>query len=254
MNAMKQLKTLLPVIVFLVAATFACELVLTVAQISKFLFPKPSLVFTALGENWIWILTHLKVTLYEALVGFACGIALGGILALACLFAPSLESLLVGLSVGVKNVPFVAIAPMLFILLGYGPLPKIVLVMVVCFFPIMINWLAGFKSVRAHLHERFLVLKATRWQLFTKLELPTSVPYFVAGLEVGIANMVIAAIVGELLGAVSGLGFLMQMAISQYRIALLMAAVVVVTLASVILASLLRIATKVLLRKWLVPS
>ena len=101
------------------------------------------------------------------------------------------------------------------------------------------------------LRERFFVLRATRWQVFVKLQLPASIPYFVTGLEIAVSSVVIAAIVGELLGTTEGLGFVIVMSVSQYRFPLLMAAVVVTTVASIAVTSALRVLTKAVFKRWL---
>jgi NitT/TauT family transport system permease protein len=238
-------------VLFLLGLTVLFELVLRAVNVSQYILPRPSLVLQALAANWQWIVTNLGFTLYEALVGFGLSLILGIGLALLYLFVPSLENIIVPLAIAVRNVPFVAIVPILFMTLGYGPEPKIIIVMVVSFFPIMANLSAGFASVNQNQLERFFVLRATKWQLFTKLQLPTAVPYLVTGLEIAVSNIVIAAIVGELLGTTKGLGFVIVMSVSQYRFSLLMAAVVVTTVASILVTWIIKACNKILLRKWL---
>jgi len=228
------------------------ELSLTLAHISTFIFPKPSLIVKALIENWQWILDNLWVTLSEALIGFGISILLGIGLALLHEFVPGLRSIILNFTIAIRNVPFVAISPILFLLLGYGQTAKIVIVIVVSFYPIMTNLIAGFANVNQNQMERFFVLRASRWQLFTKLQLPSSIPYLIAGLEIAGSNMIIAAIVGELLGTTKGLGFVIVMAVSQYRFALLMAAVVVTTIMSIGLTWLMKLLARILFKKWLV--
>lgn len=230
---------------------FGCQLILECVDIPRFILPKPSLILEAFAQNWVWLFTHLRMTLFEAVIGFAIAVLLGVVLALSYLFVPALESVVVPLAVALRNVPFVAIAPILFIVLGYGPAAKIVIVMVVTFFPVMSNLAAGFQSVNRNLLERFFVYQASKWQLFTKLQLPAAIPYFATGLEIGVSNAVIAAIVGELLGTTQGLGFVILMTVSQYQISLLMAAVVVTTIVSIILTTVLRGLTNLVFRPWL---
>jgi NitT/TauT family transport system permease protein len=243
-------KILVP-LVTIVLLVVVCEVGLNLAHISKFLFPKPSLIFQSMITDGPWIIHHLKITLMEAGLGFLLGMVLGITLALSYLFIPALENVVVPFAVAVINVPFVAIAPILFITFGYGPLPKVIIVMVVSFFPIMSNFSAGLNSVNPNLQKRFFVLKATKWNYFTKLQLPSSIPFLVAGLQIAVSNVIIAAIVGELLGTTQGLGFVILMSVSQYRFALLMATVVITTLTSMVLTSLVRLFTKTIFRKYL---
>lgn len=249
----ERLQILTPLVVLLILF-LGCQLVHEIPElprIFRFVLPKPTLILKDLWQNWPWLLKHLKVTLYEALCGFGIAVILGVALALSYLFVPPLERVIVPLAIAVRNVPFVAIAPILFILLGYGPLPKIIIVMIVTFFPVMSNLSAGFASVSRNMRERFYIYRATRWQLFTKLQLPAAIPYFVAGLEIGISNTVIAAIVGELLGTTAGLGFVILLTVSQYRIPLLMATVLVTTLASIAITTVSTRLTHLILRRWL---
>lgn len=249
----KRLEILVPLVTLLILV-LGWQLIYEIQglpRIIRFVLPKPSLILKDLWQNWPWLFRHLKVTLYEALCGFSFAVVLGVALALSYLFVPPLERVIVPLAIAVRNVPFVAIAPILFILLGYGPLPKIIIVMIVTFFPVMSNLSAGFSSVSRNLLERFFIYRATRWQLFTKLQLPAAMPYFVTGLEIGISNTVIAAIVGELLGTTAGLGFVILLTVSQYRIPLLMATVVVTTLASIAITTTSTRLTRLVLRRWL---
>ncbi len=239
-----------PIVVVILGA-LAFELVLNWTGVTKFVLPKPSLVIKALAENWPWLMNHLAISIVEAIAGFGLGTFLGVGLALTCLFIPWTRSTIVPLAIGLKNIPFVAISPILFITLGYGLLPKVIIVTVVSFFPILANLLAGFETVSRNLEERFHLLKANRWQLFRKLQLPTAIPHFVAGIEIAGSNVVIAAIVGELLGTTKGLGYAITIAVSQYKFPLLMATVVVTTIASIGLTELIKSGSHLVFRKWM---
>ncbi len=247
---MKNKRILLPILAAILL-TVGFEIGLDMAKVSRFILPKPSLILEALSQNWPWIFANLKVTVQEAILGFGLSLVLGVSLALSYLFFPQFEPIIVPLTVAIRNVPFVAIAPILFIALGYGQTPKTLIVMIVSFFPIMANTTAGFQAVNKYQLERFTVLKANRRQLFTKLQLPTAIPFFVTGVDIAASNIIIAAIVGELLGTTQGLGFVILMSVSQFRFALLMAAVVVTTATSILLTWIFRYITKKMLKKWL---
>jgi len=245
-------RLLIPIIAVLVML-FGCELALEFGKVASFILPKPSLVLDSLIENRDWIITNLKVTLHESLVGFGIGVTVGISLALIYLFIPILENTIVPLAVIAKSVPFVAIAPFLFTYFGYGEKPKIIIVAIVCFFPVMFNMAAGLRQVNPNQKERFGVLKASKWQLFTKLQLPCSIPALTTGLEIAVSNTVIAAVVGELLGAMQGLGFALQMSISQYNRPLLAAIAFATTLASMSLTLGLQAFNRTVFKRWLIP-
>jgi NitT/TauT family transport system permease protein len=229
-----------------------CQGILEIANIPQFIAPKPSLIFRELIDEWPWLLSHLRITLYEATAGFLLGVAVAIPLALSYHFVPSLEPIIVPMAVATINIPFVAIAPILFIVLGYGPSAKILIVALLTFFPVMSNLAAGFNSVDLNLRERLFVLHASRWQVFTKLELPSSIPYLVAGLTIAVSNSVIGAIVGELLGTTKGMGFVVLTTVSQYKMPLLLAAVILITITSIGLNWLVRASTQLIFRHWLI--
>ena len=243
-------KVWLPILVVLGMAAF-CQVAFEALGIPKFILPKPSLILEALWQDLPRILPHLEVTMMEAIIGFAIAVTVGILLSLVCLFLPTLRPIVVSGAYAVRNVPFVAIAPVLFIILGYGPTAKIVIVLIVSFFPVMSNLTAGFDSVNQNLLERLYLYRASRWQLFIKLQLPAAVPSFVTGLENAISNIIIAAIVGELLGTTQGLGFVIMMTVSQYKISSLMAVVVLVTVVSILTTWLFLKSVKWLFRRWL---
>jgi NitT/TauT family transport system permease protein len=238
-------------LLFVIGITAAFEILLTIFHLPSFIFPKPSLVIRDLIANWKWILDNISVTVYEAVVGFALSIILGMSLSLIVMFVPKLDLLVFPMAVAVRNVPFVAIAPILFLVFGYGPLPKIIIVMIVSFFPIMANFTAGLGSVTQNQKERIFVLKATGWQTFTKLQLPASIPSLVTGLEVSVSNIVIAAIVGEILGTMKGLGHVIVMSVSQFQFPLLMAGVIVTTAVSIALTWVAKIIINLSLKSWI---
>lgn len=240
----------LTIIVF--TTIIGCQAILEIASVPQFIIPKPSLVFNELINEWPWLISHLKVTMYEAIVGFLLGVAIAIPLALIYLFIPALEHIIVPMAVATINVPFVAIAPILFIVLGYGPSAKILIVALLTFFPVMSNLAAGFNSTGINLRERLHVLHASRWQVFTKLELPSALPYFVTGLAIAVSNSVIGAIVGELLGTTQGMGFVILTTVSQYKMPLLLAAVVLITVSSIGLNWLVRAFAQLIFRHWLI--
>lgn len=239
-----------PLLVFVIM-TIIAESALTYLEIPKFILPKPSLVLKTLIEQRSWFIDSLNASMQEAVVGFVLGIVLGVSLALTCLFIPRLEAIILPLAIALRNVPFVAISPILSVVFGYGKLPKILIVMIVSFFPIMVNFIAGLASADKGQLERFFVLRATRWQLFTKLQLPSSIPSLVVGMEIAVSNIIIAAIVGEMLGTQKGLGFLILMAITSYQYPALMGAVIVTTLASILVTVGFTAITRRLLSRWL---
>lgn len=179
-----------------------------------YILPAPSKIFNALvtglsfqdfwGEQRFYI--HIMVTLSEAALGFivgvVAGVAFGGLVSQA----PILESIITPYVMGFQSLPKVAVAPLIVIWFGFGMGSKVVLVAMLVFFPLMINSIAGFKSVESDLHELLHSMSATRWQIFRAVQVPSALPYIFAGLEMGIVYSFIGAVVGEFVGGTRGLG------------------------------------------------
>ncbi len=179
-----------------------------------YILPAPSKIFNALvaglsfqdfwGEQRFYI--HIMVTLSEAALGFivgvVAGVAFGGLVSQA----PILESIITPYVMGFQSLPKVAVAPLIVIWFGFGMGSKVVLVAMLVFFPLMINSIAGFKSVESDLHELLHSLSASRWQVFRTVQIPSALPYIFAGLEMGIVYSFIGAVVGEFVGGTRGLG------------------------------------------------
>ena len=127
--------------------------------------------------------------------------------AVAIAFFPLLERALYPLVVASQTVPLPVLAPLLIIFLGYGIVPKILLVTLICFFPIVVNTVDGLHSVDRDAVNLLRTFGATRWQIFVKVRWPSALPLFFSGLRVAAAVSVIGAVFGELIGASAGLGY-----------------------------------------------
>ncbi|MDH3682412.1 MAG: ABC transporter permease [Acidimicrobiia bacterium] len=153
---------------------------------------------------------HLGVTLWEVFAGFVLGSAGGFLIAVAGSLWVPFRRVIYPYMVALQVTPRVAIAPLLFIWLGFGAFPKIVLAATICFFPVMINTLTGLTIVDEESDELFRSLGATRRQRFFRLALPGAMPVIFAGLKTAISLALIGAIVGEFVSAQEGLGLLIQ--------------------------------------------
>lgn len=156
------------------------------------------------------LIDNLGVTVYEVIAGFILG-SLGGFLIAvgAALYGP-FRQVVTPYMVALQVTPRVAIAPLLFIWLGFGALPKIVLAATICFFPVFINTLTGLTIIDEDERELFRSLRASKRQEFFRLQLPSAMPVTFAGLKTAISLALIGAIVGEFVSAEEGLGLLIQ--------------------------------------------
>ncbi|MEJ2150545.1 MAG: ABC transporter permease, partial [Chloroflexota bacterium] len=148
--------------------------------------------------------------------GLVLGVSVATVLGYALAKSVAVERALSPYLVASQAVPIVAIAPLLVIWFGPGLSSKILISALIVFFPILINTIAGVRDVPADLHDLMRSLHATRWQVFTRLEVPSALPVLLAGLKVGATLSVIGAVVGEFAGASAGLGVMISVADGQY--------------------------------------
>ena len=172
------------------------------------------------------LLKHTQATLIEVvwglLLGFLSATALGYLLAKS----KTIERLLAPYIVASQSIPVVAIAPLLVIWFGPGRLSKVMISALIVFFPVLINTIVGVRSVPQDLHDLMRSLRATRWQVFSKLELRAAMPVLLGGLKIGATLSVIGAVVGEIVGADEGLGFLINIGRGVYDTTLVYVSVI----------------------------
>jgi NitT/TauT family transport system permease protein len=204
-----------PVLVLIIWGLW--EGIIVVTGVSQFVLPRPSEAFGSLVElvqdpaTW----HHARVTATEAIAGFliavVTGVVVGAVLGRVVWLERSLRPAIVALQV----LPKVALVPLMIIWFGFGLTSKIIIAAILAFFPIMLNVLLGVRSVDTGQRDVMRSLNAGRWQTFRHLEFPSTMPYVLAGMEVGIVLAVIGAIVGEYLGGSEGLGYLVVVTLNQ---------------------------------------
>jgi NitT/TauT family transport system permease protein len=162
------------------------------------------------------LLYHAAITLAEIVIGLSIGVSFATVMGYVLAKSRSLEKVLSPYLVASQAIPVVAIAPLLVIWLGNGILSKVVICALIVFFPVLVNTIVGVRAVPTALYDLMNSLHATRSQILWKVEVPASLPVFLGGLRIGATLSVIGAIVGELVGAQQGLGFLLQLGDFQY--------------------------------------
>jgi len=188
----------------------AWKAVTFIFRIPPFLLPPPEDVFTeyvTLLVNRL-LLVHTYVTLYETITGFLAGSAIGMLLGYPLAKSRGLERILSPYIVAAQTAPKIALAPLIVIWLGFGIASKFFLVALIVFFPIFVNMITGVRSVDRNLLELMKSTGASKFDIFWKIEIPSSLPMLFAGYKTGITLAVIGAVVGEFVGANAGLGYL----------------------------------------------
>ena len=213
----------------LLAGLFAWWLVARTANLPAFILPSPLGVWrrflSAMTDGTLAL--NAGATLAEILLGLVLGVGLATILGYLVARSRSLERVLSPYLVASQAVPLVAIAPLLVIWFGPGMFSKVLICAMIVFFPVLVNTIVGVRAVPAALHDLMHSLHAGRTQTLLKLEVPAALPVFLGGLRIGATLSVIGAVVGELVGADRGLGFLITVGRGQYDTALVFVAVFV---------------------------
>jgi len=203
---------ILPAVIALALAFGAWEAWIEIKDVKPYLVPAPSAVVQRLWEDpWFFTQEGLR-TLEAAMLGFLAGT--GVALALATLMSQArvLERSIFPLAILVKVTPIVAIAPLLTIWFGFGLMPKVFIAGLIVFFPIMVNALIGFRSVNPNALALFESLSASRFEVFWRLRLPSSLPYLFAAFRFSIPLSVIGAVVAEWFSGDRGLGSVIYIA------------------------------------------
>jgi NitT/TauT family transport system permease protein len=212
----------------IILGIFAWEYLVRLSGLPRFILPSPLDVWKRLVESLAdgSLLYHTGVTLLEVMLGLLLGVTLATVLGYSLAKSRSLEKVLAPYLVASQAIPVVAIAPLLVIWLGHGIISKVIICALIVFFPVLVNTVVGVRAVSLALYDMMHSLRASRWQVMSKLEVPASLPVLLGGLRVGATLSVIGAIVGELVDAKAGLGFLLKVGDFQYDTSMVFVAVI----------------------------
>jgi len=218
--------------------------------VSPFVLPAPSQVLGALWDFRSEAIRHAIPTLVETLVGFSLSIAGATAVAVALDRVAWARRAVEPLLVGSQTVPIVAIAPLIVVWFGFGLLPKVLVVVLVTFFPITIALLDGFASTTAEATELLRSFGASAGQTFRKVRWPSGLPAFFTGLRISATYGVVAAVIGEYVGATDGLGIWMQLSQRSFRTDLVFAAILLTAVLSIGLYGLVVITERATIPWW----
>jgi len=191
------------------ALLLAWYLFVTLGNVPQFVMPSPGATLDALLQpNYSWW-TNIAVTATEIFAGYFLALVVGVALALVFTWSKPLESFFMPLLVSLNMIPKVALGPLIIVWFKYGVFPNSMMAFSICVFPILLTTARGLREVEPELLDLVRSLKGSRWQLFSKIQLPGALPYIFAGMKVAAILAVAGAIVGEFLGSDKGLGYLM---------------------------------------------
>lgn len=191
-----------------VVVTGLWEAAIRLFEVPIYLFPAPSNIFHALVDrlgSGLYI-EHAFYTLSEAMLGFlaaaVAGISIGSVIAQFRVVEKTLYPYLIA----IQTTPKIAIAPLFIMWFGFGMTSKVIIAAIISFFPILVNVIAGLRSTDVQRIELMRSLRASRWQIFCMVKLPSALPMIFAGLQIGVIFSILGAIVGEFVGSNAGLG------------------------------------------------
>jgi ABC-type nitrate/sulfonate/bicarbonate transport system permease component len=213
-------------------------------HLDPYLVPSPVEVAESLWQSRSLLAENTWVTLKEVLLGFGCALVAGLAFAVVLHLFETMRRAFYPLLVASQTIPVIVLAPILVVWFGYGIGPKLLIVALICFFPITVNALDGLRAVDPDAIKMMRTLDASRWQTFRRVEAPTALPYTFSGAKIAVAVAVIGAVFAELATPESGLGYLIFHAGYQYEAARQFASVFVLSVMAISLFGLLAIAER----------
>lgn len=215
---------------------------------AAYILPTPAGIVRKLWElREPLFLVHLPATMKVTVIGLLISIVLGIGLAVLMDVSPIAEKALYPIVIASQTIPTTAIAPLFVVWFGYGIWSKIVVTILMTFFPITITVFDGFRSVRREMEELMISYGATGMDMFMKLKVPSTLPYFFSAIKMAIPLSVIGAAIGEWLGAQSGLGYFSRRMMTQLDGAGVFAPIIILSAAAMLLVSIVTVIEKILI-------
>jgi len=223
------------------------ELVAGLRLVARFLLPPPSSILAAGIQFRDVLIVDTGVTIYEILLGFVAGSLVGLLLGIGIVFSRVIEPIVYPPAIITQVVPKLAVAPLFVVWFGVGVTPKVMITLLICLFPVLVNAVVGMRAVDPRMLDLMRSVNARRWQIFTKVEFPNATPYIFAGLKVAITLAVVGAIVGEWLGSNVGLGYRILASDASLRTDLLFVALLALSIVGIALFGLVALAERFLI-------
>lgn len=235
MELAADLASWLPAVALTGALIGLWELLAHLLDVQPWLLPAPSEIAEELGNSFSLYMEHARITLQEIVVGFALAALLGSFLAAAISWSRVVERSLYPIVIASQTIPIITLAPLLLVWVGPEMTSKVIIVVLISFFPVVVSLVDGLRSADAEMANMMRTLGASRVQLLLKLRLPAALPFLFSGLKVAAVTSVIGAVVGEWVGGSGGLGWLMKVSGPQFRTDRVFAAIFVLSVAAVLL-------------------
>lgn len=224
-----------PAVAAIVGLVILWHLATKILGIPAWLLPSPGEVLTAAYTYHSLLPWHTLVTLVETILGLLVSLLIAVPLAILIVWSPLLRKTIYPIILGLQSVPKVALAPLFLIWIGYGMSSKVLIAASIAFFPILVDTVTGLTLVERDLLDMIRTLKASTYQTFSKIRIPSAMPHFFSGTKVAVTLAVIGAVVGEFVGSEEGLGYLILASGAQLNTAMVFVCLIILSVMGALL-------------------
>jgi len=238
----KNVKNRIYPVVFFIAILIIWEIISRSGILPQYVLPAPSNIVVSLVVNFPSLLDDMIITLLEALIGFAIAILLAVAMAIIMDSVIGFKKTVYPVMIISQTIPIIILAPLFIIWFGYGYTPKVVIVVLICFFPITISLLQGLVSVDRELIDLLRSMGASKFQLYRFVKIPSAMPNFFAGLKIAATYSIMGATIGEWVGGKNGLGVYMIRAKQSFATDRVFAAIIIIVVLSILLLKIIEFA------------
>lgn len=217
-------------------------------HIEKWILPSPADITKEAIAQAASLTQHTWATVQLTLLGFLIGTCVGLLTAMLLHLVPFLKSALYPLLILSQNIPTIALAPLLMIWFGFGLLPKIIVITLVCFFPVAVSTMDGLTQTDRGMMNYMRMAGASKAQIFRKLEVPHALPSVFSGVKIAATYSVMGAVIAEWIGTDRGIGYYMMLQKSAYRTDRVFVAMAIIVLLSLILFAIIALLEKIFVR------
>ena len=220
------------------------EIVSRTGMLADFILPAPTKILLSLVFNFKIIYWHIAITLFETLIGFTISIVFAVVIAISMDAVMSIKRTLYPILIISQTLPIIILAPLFIIWFGYGYLPKIIIVILICFFPICINLLNSLAASDREFIDLLRSMGANKKHIYKFVKIPSAMPGFFSGLKIAATYSIMGATIGEWVGGKNGLGVYMIRAKQSFATDRVFAAIIIITALSIIFLKIIEFAEK----------
>lgn len=246
----KSILKFIPSIILTFSLFLLWEFLVRILDVADWFLPPPSSIIRELFTSIDIISGHFLTTTIEVILGLAVSVIVAINMSVIIFFFKSIEKSVYPLLIATQTIPVITLSPLLLVWFGPSIFSKIVIVAIISFFPIIVNFLDGLKSADSEMIKMARQFGANKIQVFYKIQLPFSIPFLLSGLKIAAVSSVIGAVVGEWVGASGGLGWLIKVSSPQFLTERVFASIFALSFLAVALFSIFYLIEKLILKKY----